>query len=74
MNERGVSMSMLDRWAEKGQQIDETLELLEHLENEGIIVWESTAQPRRIIAAYFGVDLNELDKERCAIIDSIRKK
>ena len=68
-----ANREQLNLWDEKGKQIEEALELITHLECSEHIEWTSCQNPRQVVCQYFGIDIQELDKERRALLEEHRQ-
>ncbi len=67
------SREQLDKWAQHGSEIVAIQEALERLERSGHVVWESMEQPRKVVAALYGIDLVALDGERREVLRQARR-
>ncbi len=63
----------LNLWAVHGEDVEHMLGLIDTMERNGHIEWVSTAQPRKVVCEYFGIDLPQLEVERRALLEHHRE-
>jgi hypothetical protein len=64
---------MLELWAEKCHEVERTIDLLEHLEAERAITWDTTMSMREVVCKFHEIDLRQLDRERREVLEAQRK-